>query len=406
MKLQVDTDRAIADLRALARFGQLEKGVNRRALSADDIEARRWLETRMQQAGLQTTIDEVGTLSGRTPDCERYILIGSHTDTVPKGGWLDGSMGVIFGLEIARSWMALSSTPSIGIEVLSFSDEEGRFGGLMGSGVYVGQQTAAAARALRAEDGKTLAEEVDRAGWSSTPALSLNEQKHCAYFEAHIEQGPILETEGTRIGVVTEIVGVERMRIEFNGRAEHAGTIPMAMRQDASAAVFSFAHEFVQMCREEGGPNTVWNLGHAEFEPGAFNVVCGHAVLYVEYRDGDPKILQRIRESIGELVIEAGARHRVSFDTYQQMRTEPAIMDEKLMTMIEGAAHDCGTTSKRMPSGAGHDAMLIAPRIPTAMLFVPSIDGRSHDVSEDTSVDDIALGLTVLAGAVEGCLIV
>ena len=159
-------------------------------------------------------------------------------------------------------------------------------------------------------------------------------------------------------------------------------------------------------CVGEGGPNTVWNLGHAEFEPGAFNVVCGHAVLYVEYRDGDPKILQRIRESIGELVIEAGARHRVSFDTYQQMRTEPAIMDEKLMTMIEGAAHDCGTTSKRMPSGAGHDAMLIAPRIPTAMLFVPSIDGRSHDVSEDTSVDDIALGLTVLAGAVERCLIV
>ncbi|MGR8950627.1 MAG: M20 family metallo-hydrolase [Gammaproteobacteria bacterium] len=404
MKLSVDTDRAINDLRALARFGALEKGVDRRALTKQDIEARRWLATRMQAAGLETSLDEIGTLSGRTPACEQYVLVGSHTDTVPKGGWLDGSMGVIYGLELARSWVESKVQSNIGIEVISFSDEEGRFGGLMGSGVFAGKQTAAAARALTAEEGMTLGAEVDAAGWSAVPAVRLDKNRHRAYFEAHIEQGPILETQGKRIGVVTEIVGVERMRIEFSGRAEHAGTIPMEMRQDAAAAVFAFANKFFDLCQSVGGPHTVWNLGHVEFEPGAYNVVCGHAVLYIEYRDGDPKVLQQIREEAAQLAADLARAHRVSFDTYQQMRTEPAVMNGDLMRMIEDAADECGASSMRMRSGAGHDAMFVAPHIPTAMLFVPSIDGRSHDVSEDTSVEDIALGLTVLARAVERCL--
>lgn len=404
MKLDVKTHRVIDDLRSLSKFGQVGTGVNRRALTKVDIESRLWLQEQMRASGLETTIDEIGSVSGRTPNCEKYILIGSHTDTVPKGGWLDGAMGVIYGLELARAWVESAGESNIGIEVISFSDEEGRFGGLMGSGVYVGSRDPEAARELLAEDGKSLAEEVDSAGWSNVPALKLNPQKHCAYFEAHIEQGPILETRQSRIGVVTEIVGVRRARVEFTGRSEHAGTIPMAMRHDAAAAVFEFAQAFVDTCRRDGGVDTVWNLGHVDLEPGAYNVVCGRGTLFVEYRDGNPEVLVHLRKQIDILANDIAGVHRVTVKVEEQMRTEPAVMNKDLMCLIEKSAKDLGEDSIRMPSGAGHDAMLLAPLIPSAMLFVPSIDGRSHDVSEDTSEEDIALGVNVLAGAV-GALI-
>lgn len=405
MKLTVNTDRVIDDLRTLSKFGKVGTGVNRRALTEVDVQSRLWLQEQMSTAGLETTIDEIGTVSGRTPNCKKYILIGSHTDTVPKGGWLDGAMGVIYGVELARAWMESSreqqaAENEVGIEVLSFSDEEGRFGGLMGSGVYVGARAANQARALIAEDGKSLAEEVDRAGWSNVSALRLDTNKHIAYFEAHIEQGPVLETAGKRIGVVTEIVGVRRARVEFTGRAEHAGTIPMAMRKDASAAVFAFGQAFVEACRRDGGKNTVWNLGHVDLEPGAYNVVCGRGTVFVEYRDGDPAVLAHLRKQIDALAEEVASVHGVTVSIEEQMRTEPAIMNESLMSVIETAAKDSGEESIRMPSGAGHDAMFLAPLIPTAMLFVPSIDGRSHDISEDTREEDIALGINVLASAV------
>ena len=409
MKLAINTERVIDDLKTLAKFGQVGTGVNRRALTDVDIASRLWLQEKMRAAGLETTIDEIGSVSGRTPNCEKYILIGSHTDTVPKGGWLDGAMGVIYGLELARAWIEANREPNqrlskTGIEVISFSDEEGRFGGLMGSGVYVGAKSAEEARSLIAEDGKSLAEEVDNAGWSGVPALRLDTEKHSAYFEAHIEQGPILESSATRIGVVTEIVGVRRARVEFTGRAEHAGTIPMAMRHDASAAVFAFGHAFVEACKRDGSKDTVWNLGHVDLQPGAYNVVCGRGTVFVEYRDGDPAVLTHLRAQIDVLAEEVASAHKVSVNIEEQMHTEPAIMSEALMRSIEVAAEGLGENSLRMPSGAGHDAMLLAPLIPTAMLFVPSIDGRSHDISENTSEEDIALGVEVLAGAVEALI--
>src|SRR5690606_9668350 len=225
--LRPDAQRTIADLRALAAFGRVGTGVNRRALTGEDMAARAWLVERMRAAGLEAEIDGIGTVIGRTPGAKRHVLIGSHTDTVPKGGWLDGAMGVIFGLEVARAAMEAGLPGEVGVEVASFCDEEGRFAGLMGSSVFCGTRTLEDALALRAEDGAVLRDAVAAAGLAGREVARLDPARHVAYLEAHIEQGPVLEQAGKQIGIVTEIVGVERGRVIFTGRSDHAGTTPM-----------------------------------------------------------------------------------------------------------------------------------------------------------------------------------
>lgn len=398
--LEIDTDRLLADLKTLAEFGRVGTGVHRRALTDIDLKARHWLCAQLREAGLEAHIDGVGSVFGRTPGCEQHILIGSHTDTVPNGGWLDGAMGVLYGLAVARAWMAAGRRGGTGIEVVSFNDEEGRFAGLLGSNVFTRRTDMEAARAYQAADGETLGEALAAAGLADTPVEYLDPRRHRACFEAHIEQGPVLESAGRRIGVVTSIVGVRRVAIRWQGQADHAGTMPMAMRRDAAAALYDFAGRFNAFCRNECSPQTVWNLGDAGISPGAYNVVASEATLLVEYRDSSTEVLDRIRAFIPEAAAEAAAASNTQFSLTPTMDTPPAPMDPTLMQYIEDAASTQGVTALHMPSGAGHDAMLVAPLVPTAMLFVPSIGGRSHDVVEDTSEADIALGAAVLGGAV------
>jgi N-carbamoyl-L-amino-acid hydrolase len=392
----------MADLRELAEFGRYESGVNRRALTPEDIAARAWLENRMRQAGLDARIDGVGSVIGTTPGATRYIVVGSHTDTVPKGGWLDGAMGVIFGLEVARAFVESGTGGDIGIQVMSFNDEEGRFAGLMGSSVFCSLKTLEEVIGIRADDNTTLASALEDAGYAGQPVAEIDPATHIAYLEPHIEQGPLLESRKKKIGIVTEIVGAERCRIRFLGQADHAGTTPMAMRRDAAGALYDYAVRFAGFCREHGGDNTVWNLGNVGLEPGAYNVVTPESTLYIEYRDGSPEILRRIREIIPVLATEICDLHDVEYELDDGVRAQPAAMNETLINCIEAAADKCDAPSLRMPSGAGHDAMLCAPIIPTGMFFVPSIDGRSHDIAEDTKEDDIIIGLRVLSTVISG----
>ncbi len=387
----------MADLRQLAEFGRYESGVNRRALTPEDIAARAWLKDRMQQAGLDARIDGVGSVIGITPGATRYIVVGSHTDTVPKGGWLDGAMGVIFGLEVARAFVESGTGGDIGIQVMSFNDEEGRFAGLMGSSVFCGLKTLEDVIGMRADDNTTLASALEAAGYADQAVAKIDPATHIAYLEPHIEQGPLLESKNKKIGIVTEIVGAERCQIRFLGQADHAGTTPMAMRHDTAAALYAYGVRFAEFCRTRGAENTVWNLGNVGLEPGAYNVVTPESTLYLEYRDGSSEILRRIREIIPVLAAEICESHNVEYELSDGVRAQPAAMNDTLIDCIEVAAEKCGAPSLRMPSGAGHDAMLCAPIIPTGMLFVPSIGGRSHDIAEDTHEDDIILGLRVLS---------
>ena len=399
--LPVQPQRMLEDLRALAEFGKLGTGVNRRSLTPEDLAARDWLLERMRSAGLEAEIDGIGSLAGRTPGSRRHILIGSHTDSVPKGGWLDGSMGVIFGLEIARAWVESGCSGDPGIEVISFIDEEGRFAGLLGSAAFTGKMAEADIGKLTDERGESLESVLEAAGYAGRELLHCDPQRHAAYLEAHIEQGPVLETAGKRIGLVTDIVGVARCEVIFTGQADHAGTTPMGLRRDAAAALYSFADEFARFCREEGSDRTVWNLGIVAMDPGAYNVVTRQARLGVEYRDPSEAVLDRIRQYIGDSAGRLAKRHRVSAEVIGGAGILPNPMDESVLGHLERAAADLGASSMRMPSGAGHDATMLAPLIPSAMMFVPSISGRSHDISEDTREEDIVLGLRVLTRAVE-----
>ena len=224
--IEIDPQRLMADLRKLATFGAVGTGVYRPAFSEADIAARRWLEARMREAGLEAEIDRYGNVYGRSPAASKAVLIGSHTDSVPKGGWLDGALGVIYGLEIARA--SLERASGAAVDVISFQDEEGRYMPLLGAKSFCGM--------LRDDDPALAA--IGASRFSTAPAR-LDPARHRAYLEAHIEQGPKLEAARRRIGVVTGIVGIRRVRVTAHGQADHAGTTPMAMRKDAAAVAKS-----------------------------------------------------------------------------------------------------------------------------------------------------------------------
>jgi len=396
--IEIDSDRLLADMRALADFGKVGSGVHRRALGSVDMQARGWLADRMRAAGLAVEMDGVGNVIGRTPHARR-ILIGSHTDTVPNGGWLDGAMGVIYGLELARAFMAAGGGGEIGLEIVSFSDEEGCFAALLGSHSFVGEMDRDAMLDRVNEDGVRLADTLEAVGLADKAAARFDPAIHPAYLEAHIEQGPVLEAKGLPIGIVTTIVGVRGWKISFHGQADHAGTTPMAMRLDAGAALCDFAVRIAAFCRRESGTHTVWNGGDIRLIPGAHNVVPERADYIFSFRDPSAALLDRIAQEVERLSSVVAAEHGVTSEAGQIFAMAPAAMDETLMGLMRDAAEAEGAPSLDMPSGAGHDAMVLARHVPTGMLFIPSIAGRSHHVAEDSAPEDIVTGARVMARA-------
>jgi N-carbamoyl-L-amino-acid hydrolase len=400
----VDEDQVIADLRTLSGFGKMGTGVNRLFLTDPDIEARHWLLGRMQEAGLDARIDGVGNVYGAAPKARQTVVIGSHTDTVPGGGWLDGAMGVIFGLGVARDWLRANPGSAAGVDVFSFADEEGTFLACLGSRAFCGLVEQKEIDAAQNASGQKLTDRLAQLGISGQPAVSFDPQRHRAYLEAHIEQGPRLVTDGIEIGAVTGIVGMRRYRVTFQGQADHAGTTPMAMRKDAGFALFSLATELAGIFRTVGGPQSVWNFGIAAVRPGAANVVPAEAELVVEFRDLAADVLERMNVACLAAVKTADGRNGVAVTSTLIGSLEPAIMDTGLVDVIDRAAGEAKASHVKMPSGAGHDAMILARRMPSAMLFVPSIGGRSHDISENTSEADIRRGLRIFAAATEKIL--
>jgi N-carbamoyl-L-amino-acid hydrolase len=391
---RIDGDRLLSELRELATIGRYETGVDRVAFSDADIAARRWLLRKFSEAGLEATIDRVGNVFGVTRGVPSAILIGSHTDTVPRGGWLDGALGVIYGLEIARS---ADRSGVCGIDVISFQDEEGTYLPFLGSRSFCGDLAAAEAGAARARNGRTLSDALAAVA-NEAPSLRLDPARTLAYLEAHIEQGPRLEAARRRVGIVTGIVGIRRFRVIARGRADHAGTTPMASRHDAGAALIGLASWLASEFPRLGGPDTVWNIGSIAFHPGAANVVPGEAEMIVEFRALQTQVLDRLESRLRERASQNTGG--VTTDLEETARVTPTEMARPLVDLLAAAAQSAGEEPLLIPSGAGHDAMVLARFVPAAMLFVPSIGGRSHHVSENTSEADIVLGCEVLAEAV------
>ena len=398
--IKIKPDRLLEDLRSLAKIGQYATGVNRVAFSPEDIEARRWIAARYSDAGLETSMDRYGTVYGANPGVSKAILIGSHTDTVPHGGWLDGALGVIYGLEVARAAIEAGTDASgIGVDAVNFQDEEGTYLSCLGSQLMIGEIDNAKIAAAKRTDGRALTTAIAEANLSGEPRR-LDPKRQIAFLEAHIEQGPRLEHSGNKIAVVTSIVGIRRLQIVNEGRADHAGTTPMSMRSDALSPLLKIGNFVAERFPSLGSHETVWNIGRIDAKPGAANVVPSHAELTLEFRDTDMRLLDGIEKAvIAEIkaLNEAGAAIRIE----RTADIAATAMNDRIMRTFEQAAAETGYASERMASGAGHDAMIVARRIPSGMLFVPSIGGRSHDVTENTSEDDIVAGCVVMACAVE-----
>jgi len=403
---QIDADRLLADLRHLRSIGTQGTGVVRPAFSPKDMEARRWLAGRYEEAGLEATIDGVGNVLGRSRNAGPALLIGSHSDTQPTGGWLDGALGVIYGLEVARALAADPATAGRAVDAISWQDEESRFFGCLGSRSYCGLMTAEMEDGLTDKDGVALADALREAGLDGVPRLAVEEGRYAGFLEAHIEQGPTLEDEGLKIGVVTSIVGLRGTVFTFTGQQNHAGTTMMARRKDAATALYALANAINEEFPKVAGPRSVWTMGRAVISPGAPSIVPGHAELELQYRDQSTDVLDAFDATVERLVAEINARGGASVEARRsRVQIPPAHMDEGLQGHIRQAAEACAPGNwMAMPSGAFHDAAVVCARLPSAMLFIPSIGGISHDFAEDSHDADIVLGCQVLADAAASIL--
>jgi N-carbamoyl-L-amino-acid hydrolase len=397
---RIDADRLLGDLATLRSFGASGNGVVRTMFSDIDVAARAWLVERMAEAGLDATIDGVGSVYGRSPNDGPCVVIGSHTDTQPEGGWLDGAMGVLHGLEVARALLSNPATSHLAVDVASWADEEGTYGNFLGSRSFVDTLSDSDWQSSNVA-GETVAQVIERLGWAGD-RIQLDPARHVAALESHIEQGPHLEHQGLRIGVITDIVGIRAMQIEFRGQQNHAGTTPMALRKDAAMAMFHFCATLDDRLRAAAAERSVWTIGEVTVSPGAQSIVPGNAVITLQFRDADDDVLGRFETVVDQLVAETHRDDGVHITVIgRRAAVQPAPMDATIVDHLAAAAEAIAPGDwTRMPSAAGHDAQVLAPHLPTGMLFIPSIDGISHDFAEDSHHDDIVLGAEVLADAV------
>jgi allantoate deiminase len=385
-----------ADLEEAARIGADDGGVSRFAWTPELAQANEWLVGRLQELGLETEIDAAGNVLGRWEEGEgTAVLVGSHLDTVPRGGRYDGALGVLAALEVVRTLKHEGISLRRPLWIVSFNDEEGsRYQtGMLGSRAFIGdldpedwrRRGVADAMAAGGFDFERLGEAkaVDRVG---------------AYLELHIEQGPVLEQEGLDVGIVSGIAGLLGFRVRLTGEANHAGTTPMASRRDALAGAARIVLELRDEARSRGDMTA--NVGILTVAPGGFNVIPGTAEFTIDARAGDADTFARAEKFVRDTLERVAAEEQLELEVTKTHRKPPTPLDPGLQDLLAQGAAAEGATARSMPSGAGHDAMVLAKHVPAAMLFVPSRAGISHSPDEYTSPEQCELGARVLARAV------
>ncbi len=397
----INGERVIADLRRLAEFGRYKTGVHRPTYSPVDVDLRHWLAERLREAGLDPTIDGIGNVIGYDRSAQRRLLVGSHSETQPYGGWLDGALGVIYGLELARAFATDPNCAGLGIEVAAWADEEGHYSSYLGSRSYIGALAEDEIDRVKGRDTATpLRAALVEAGFAGRRRERVEPGRHVGYLEAHIEQGDTLDTAGLRIGVVETIVGIRNFHIVFTGEQNHAGTTRMIRRKDAGVAMVRLATQIHDRFPEVAGPRTVWTIGRIGIEPNAPSVIPGRAEIQLQFRDPDSAFLDACEATLRRLVAEADRAGPCRVEIEPLPCSQPRPMDPRFQELIEAAAEDLAPgLHTRMPSAAGHDAAVLSECMPAGMLFIPSLRGVSHHWSEDTREADIVLGAQVFADA-------
>jgi hydantoinase/carbamoylase family amidase len=404
--MSADPTRMLADLRALAELTGDERGAQRVAWTDTWARAREWERGLLAELPVDVEIDEAGnlwaTLEGQSAET---LIVGSHLDSVPDGGWLDGCLGVLSALEVLRG-IAASGTPPVTVKLVDWADEEGaRFGlSLLGSTAASGSVDPEFVRALRDVDGVTAGEalaahgvDVDR---MSTAGSQLAQA--IGYIELHIEQGPVLEARDLSLGVVSGTYGTERWAARFVGQAAHSGSTPMDQRRDALAAAARLALEVRELARTRGGVATV---GRIDADPGIPTAVAGVATALVDQRHADADVLREVHERAEQASRVIAAEENVEVSWSPLFQIAPIPFDPGLIDSASSIVADLQGTDVRLPSGPLHDAARVAEAgVPTVMLFVRSKRGLSHTREEDTDEADLALALTALDRLVRGAL--
>ena len=403
---RINAERLLFALRRFAKFGAYKTGVHRPTYSREDMESRHWLMIQYEALGLDASIDGVGNVFGLPSGPKPSLLIGSHAESQNHAGWLDGALGVIYGLEVARAFADAPDCAGLPIAPVAWADEESHFISLLGSRSYVGDiDEGEIDRARNVYHGQPLRDALNAAGLAGIPRRQAEPERHVGYLEAHIEQGDSLEATGKRIGIVTSIVGIWQYRIVFEGTQNHAGTTRMAIRKDAGVAAAMLAIAIAERFPQLGEERSVWTTGRIALEPGAPSIIPGRAEMLFQFRDADIRVLERMDVALRELVEQTSSKSGCAASIERTATGQPWVMDSAFQSALENAAeqHAPGL-HVRMPSGASHDAQLIARKLRSAMLFVPSIGGISHHWTENTPDEDIVLGCQVLADAAESIL--
>lgn len=408
-ELRVDIDRLVARIEALGEIGAVhgpngERGCARLALTDADRDGRDLVVTWMRDLGLRVEVDAIGnvfaTREGTDPTLAP-VMTGSHIDTVATGGRFDGNLGVLAGLEVVETLIRNDVATARPITVAFFTDEEGaRFPpDMLGSLVYVGGMALEEALDVQAvDDGARLGDELDRIGYAGPLPCPAARFPHC-YLELHIEQGPVLEDEGIEIGVVEGVQGISWTELTINGQSAHAGTTPMRLRHDPGYVAAELT-TFARRLTVELGGSQVATVGRIDVRPNLVNVVPSVVTMTVDLRNTDEAALAEAERRFAAECDRLAAAEQVTIERRSLARFEPVDFDPDMVDLVERCAEQLGFTTRRMPSGAGHDAQMLARVCPTAMIFTPSAKGLSHNIAEYTAPADLERGANVLLHAI------
>jgi N-carbamoyl-L-amino-acid hydrolase len=397
LDLKINSRRLHERINALAEISPIDGGGNcRLALTDEDKDGRDLVVAWMRELELEITIDAIGNIIGTwNVGSGQAVMSGSHIDTVRTGGRFDGCYGVLAALEVIETCKNANVLPPRPLAVGIFTDEEGaRFApDMLGSLVYVGGMSTEQALDVVAIDGAKLGDELVRIGYAG-PAPCPGVVPH-AFVELHIEQGPMLEANQVRIGAVTSVQGISWQEVIVLGQSNHAGTTPMSLRHDP-AYVAAEITVFLRNLAKDLGGDQVCTVGKIDLHPNLTNVVPARATLTLDVRNTDEKILQIAESKIKDFLAQIAVSEGVEIKTRQLARFEPVIFDDRVIDLVESIAKEQNNSVQRMPSGAGHDAQMLARVCPAGMIFVPSVEGISHNAAEFTDEADLNAGANIL----------
>lgn len=402
---RIDIARLKETLQKINSFGgnPQTSGFNRIGFSDADMAVRRWFAETLTADGFAARMDAVGNVFGRFgPADGPCLMLGSHLDTVPEGGAFDGALGVAVALECVRALRDSGTTPRIALEVVATSEEEGRFGGMLGSQAIAGQASQEWVERAQDAQGVRLADAMRDQGLdpARVSRCARAPEDVTGFVELHIEQGPVLEAAGASVGVATAVSGVCNLFGRLTGRANHSGTTPMSMRADAFAGLAEIGVAIPEIVRSKGGPEARVTIGQVDLHPNFPHTIPGRAEFSLIIRDTSVDAMRAMTDALGGAINAAARRHGLTAEIAQQSWLPPVTLDPALVGAIRSQAMRLGLRCEQMTSGAGHDAQTMQALCPSALIFVPSRDGVSHAPEEWTDWAHIEKGAALMLATV------